>query len=86
MLNICIYIYLFTYNFPADEEGKEKKENETQNEDGGTGEKDGTSYTDDNLAEVIDYVLNSMDLNKDGYVDYTEYRKSEEESAKGNNQ
>ncbi|KAI8130334.1 hypothetical protein CVS40_0670 [Lucilia cuprina] len=62
----------------ADEEGGKEANKEKK----GTGEKDGTTYTDDNLADVIDYVLNTMDLNKDGYVDYTEYRKSEEASAK----
>ncbi|XP_058982985.1 nuclear transcription factor Y subunit beta isoform X2 [Musca domestica] len=63
-----------------DDEEKQKEKT------GGTGEKQGTSYTDDNLADIIDYVLSSMDLNKDGYVDYVEYRKSEEGSAKGNKQ
>ncbi|XP_073815801.1 uncharacterized protein isoform X2 [Musca autumnalis] len=54
---------------------------------GGTGEKnEGTTYTDDNLADIIDYVLSTMDLNKDGYVDYQEYRQSEEGSAKGTKQ
>lgn len=52
----------------------------------GTGERSGTTYTDESLSDVIDYVLQTMDLNKDGYVDYTEYRKSEEGSSKGNKQ
>lgn len=34
-------------------------------------------YTDKALEETIDYVLKSMDLNNDGYVDYAEYRKTE---------
>ncbi|KAM7359581.1 lymphotoxin beta receptor inhibitor isoform 3-T3 [Cochliomyia hominivorax] len=65
----------------VDENGNVQKTNSE-----GTGEKNGAVYTDENLADVIDYVLNTMDLNKDGYVDYTEYRKSEEGSSKGNKQ
>lgn len=34
-------------------------------------------YTDKALEETIDYVLKSMDLNNDGFVDYAEYRKTE---------
>jgi len=37
----------------------------------------GNVYTDKALEETIDYVLKSMDLNNDGYVDYAEYRKTE---------
>ncbi|XP_032596470.1 G-box-binding factor isoform X3 [Drosophila grimshawi] len=39
--------------------------------------KTGTVYTDKALAETIDYVLKTMDLNNDGFVDYAEYRKTE---------
>jgi len=34
-------------------------------------------YTDKALEETIDYVLKSMDLNNDGFVDWAEYRKTE---------
>lgn len=33
-----------------------------------------TIYTDDMLEESIDYLLKTMDINNDGFVDYTEYR------------
>ncbi|XP_075147773.1 uncharacterized protein LOC142221824 isoform X3 [Haematobia irritans] len=79
-LDGCELIKSLIHWHVEEDKSKEKKD------DGGTGEKNGTTYTDENLADVIDYVLNSMDLNKDGYVDYTEYRKSEAESAKGNKQ
>ncbi|XP_023172719.1 GATA zinc finger domain-containing protein 10 isoform X2 [Drosophila hydei] len=39
--------------------------------------KKGSVYTDKALEETIDYVLKSMDLNNDGFVDYAEYRKTE---------
>ncbi|XP_016983827.1 GATA zinc finger domain-containing protein 10 isoform X3 [Drosophila rhopaloa] len=39
--------------------------------------KQGSVYTDKALEETIDYVLKSMDLNNDGYVDWAEYRKTE---------
>lgn len=80
LLSFFSFFHAYSYHtFIADEEKQKEKT-------GGTGEKQGTSYTDDNLADIIDYVLSSMDLNKDGYVDYLEYRKSEVGSAKGNNQ
>lgn len=31
-------------------------------------------YTDEQLIETIDYLLKSMDMNGDGYIDYTEYK------------
>lgn len=31
-------------------------------------------YSDDELINLIDHLLDTMDQNKDGYVDYTEYR------------
>lgn len=31
-------------------------------------------YTDDELEETIDYLLKSMDLNQDGFIEYSEYR------------
>lgn len=34
-------------------------------------------YRDEELSDIIDHLLQSMDKNKDGYVDYTEYRTSE---------
>ncbi|XP_060649490.1 G-box-binding factor isoform X3 [Drosophila nasuta] len=37
----------------------------------------GNVYTDKALEDTIDYVLKSMDLNNDGFVDYAEYRKTE---------
>lgn len=39
--------------------------------------KAGSVYTDKALEETIDYVLKSMDLNNDGFVDWAEYRKTE---------
>ncbi|EDW49616.1 GM25103 [Drosophila sechellia] len=39
--------------------------------------KSGSVYTDKALEETIDYVLKSMDLNNDGFVDWAEYRKTE---------
>ncbi|ALC46710.1 CG17271 [Drosophila busckii] len=39
--------------------------------------KGGFVYTDSALEETIDYVLKSMDMNNDGFVDYAEYRKTE---------
>ncbi|XP_017003442.2 lymphotoxin beta receptor inhibitor isoform X3 [Drosophila takahashii] len=39
--------------------------------------KAGTVYTDKALEETIDYVLKSMDLDNDGFVDWAEYRKTE---------
>ncbi|XP_017048805.1 G-box-binding factor isoform X3 [Drosophila ficusphila] len=39
--------------------------------------KSGSVYTDKALEETIDYVLKSMDLNDDGFVDWAEYRKTE---------
>lgn len=34
-------------------------------------------YTDDELIDIIDHLLESMDKNRDGYVDYAEYRASD---------
>lgn len=31
-------------------------------------------YTDAALVNIVDHLLETMDKNKDGYVDYTEYR------------
>ncbi|XP_034661888.1 mediator of RNA polymerase II transcription subunit 15 isoform X2 [Drosophila subobscura] len=39
--------------------------------------KTGSVYTDKALEDTIDYVLKSMDLNNDGFVDWAEYRKTE---------
>ncbi|XP_020799400.1 G-box-binding factor isoform X2 [Drosophila serrata] len=39
--------------------------------------KSGSVYTDKALEDTIDYVLKSMDLNNDGFVDWAEYRKTE---------
>ncbi|XP_016961247.1 G-box-binding factor isoform X3 [Drosophila biarmipes] len=39
--------------------------------------KSGSVYTDKALEETIDYVLKSMDLDNDGFVDWAEYRKTE---------
>lgn len=33
-------------------------------------------YSDDELEETTDNLLQSMDKNNDGYIDYTEYRHS----------
>ncbi|XP_032589712.1 G-box-binding factor isoform X4 [Drosophila mojavensis] len=44
--------------------------------------KTGSVYTDKALEDTIDYVLKSMDLNNDGYVDYAEYRKTESKIGK----
>lgn len=33
-------------------------------------------YSDDQLSETIDELLKTMDLNKDGYIEYTEYKNS----------
>lgn len=35
-------------------------------------------YTDEQLMETIDYLLKSMDMNGDGYIDYTEYKTNSE--------
>lgn len=35
-------------------------------------------YTDEQLIETIDYLLKSMDMNGDGYIDYTEYKTNSE--------
>ncbi|XP_031617654.1 UPF0746 protein DDB_G0281095 isoform X5 [Contarinia nasturtii] len=32
------------------------------------------TYKDDELANTIDQLLKSMDINKDGFIDYTEYK------------
>jgi len=63
------------------DEHKNPRASEDENSEG-TGAKAGQIYTDQGLADVIDYVLKTMDLDKDGYVDYIEYRKGEDEAAK----
>ncbi|XP_017471052.1 PREDICTED: multiple coagulation factor deficiency protein 2-like [Rhagoletis zephyria] len=60
-----------------DAHGKKTEQPLPQQHDGAT-EESGKVYSDENLSEIIDYVLKRMDLNNDGYVDYAEYRKSEE--------
>ncbi|XP_017101997.2 lymphotoxin beta receptor inhibitor isoform X2 [Drosophila bipectinata] len=45
--------------------------------DHGEEHKSGSVYTDKALEDTIDYVLKSMDLNNDGFVDWAEYRKTE---------
>lgn len=32
-----------------------------------------TSYTDEQLSSMIDQILEEDDVNKDGYIDYTEF-------------
>ncbi|XP_033244261.1 G-box-binding factor isoform X2 [Drosophila miranda] len=39
--------------------------------------KTGSVYTDKALEDTIDYVLKSMDLDNDGFVDWAEYRQTE---------
>lgn len=34
-------------------------------------------YSDDELETIVGMVLNQMDVNGDGFVDYGEYRRSE---------
>ncbi|XP_036323675.1 uncharacterized protein LOC118737342 isoform X1 [Rhagoletis pomonella] len=60
-----------------DAHGKKTEQPLPQQHDGAT-EESGKVYSDENLSEIVDYVLKRMDLNNDGYVDYAEYRKSEE--------
>lgn len=52
----------------------------TRNTDDDSGSKDDPKlhenrYTDEQLEESIDYLLKSMDLNRDGFIDYAEYMK-----------
>ncbi|XP_037955851.1 signal transducer and activator of transcription C isoform X2 [Teleopsis dalmanni] len=62
------------------------KEKPKLNETDGNEEHDTKIYTDKELSDVIDYVLNTMDKNRDGFVDYAEYREGEESAAKGTGQ
>lgn len=39
--------------------------------DPGTG---GNTYTDQQLSEIIDIALQTMDKNKDGFIDFAEYK------------
>lgn len=39
-------------------------------------EKQQNFYTDQQLEEIVDLLLQSMDINKDGFIEYTEYRKN----------
>lgn len=36
--------------------------------------KEWITYNDEQLADTIDQLLKSMDLDKDGFIDYTEYK------------
>ena len=40
-------------------------------------DKNHQTYTDDQLEQLLEYVFEHTDLNKDGYVDYLEYRISD---------
>ncbi|KIH47427.1 EF hand, partial [Ancylostoma duodenale] len=37
------------------------------------GDQQGPVMTDDEIADIVDSALKDMDLNGDGYIDYTEY-------------
>lgn len=76
--NTKTVVYIFLTSLVAEDDGAKEEDKKA-----GTGKKNETIYTDANLADIVDYVLNSMDINKDGYVNYTEYRMSEESSLKG---
>ena len=39
----------------------------------GTNQETTSSYSDEQLANMIDQILEEDDLNKDGYIDYTEF-------------
>ncbi|CAD6992578.1 unnamed protein product [Ceratitis capitata] len=52
--------------------------NHKKEEDHHEPEEEKKSYSDETLTDIIDHVLKTMDFNNDGYVDYAEYRKSED--------
>jgi hypothetical protein len=42
-------------------------------------------FTDDELNTLIDPILQSDDLNKDGFIDYPEFIRAQQKSAAANN-
>lgn len=46
----------------------------SESDKGESADKQQTIYTDQQLEETIDFLLQSMDLNKDGFIEYTEYK------------
>lgn len=46
----------------------------SKSDNGESADKQQTIYTDQQLEETIDFLLQSMDLNKDGFIEYTEYK------------
>lgn len=53
------------------------------------GNQDTTTYTDEQLASMVDQILEEDDINKDGYIDYTEFvgaqKKVEDDSPEKKN-
>lgn len=58
------------------------KENENQEQVPQVEEK---IFTDEELNTLIDPILLSDDLNKDGYIDYPEFIRAQQKSAAANN-
>lgn len=48
-----------------------------------TGINDTSSTAEENMAETVDQILSYDDTNNDGYIDYPEYIKSQEEIRNG---
>lgn len=72
----------FAYNFHSTiVQGAHDKTDEHHE----TEEAKGKIYSDEQLTDIVDYVLKQMDLNNDGYVDYAEYRKSEDAQISDDN-
>lgn len=61
---------LILFTVEKDKQAENKEETETE---AGTG---GNSYTDQQLSEIIDVAFQTMDHNKDGYIDFAEYKQS----------
>jgi len=57
----------------ADDDKKTPAPKHDDDEENGEHDENGTIYTDKGLSDIIDYVLKTMDMNNDGYVDYPEY-------------
>lgn len=63
-------LILFTVEKSKTTDNNGETETETETE-AGTG---GNSYTDQQLTEIIDVAIQQMDRNKDGYIDFAEYK------------
>lgn len=77
IFQVNLNIELNSFNFIISVEDPNKPHAEDNAEKVAESEHKGNVYTDKALEETIDYVLKSMDLNNDGFVDYAEYRKTE---------